>query len=232
MPTREELAEELTKAQLRQLAEKHDVDVSAASSKAELVEAVVSSDISDDQLAESFGGESLEEDEDDEDGEKAPSPSDSFDPMLVDPEAEAASRVEGTTSDAATRQEGETAADTPADSSAQAKSSDAGAEAYPFPTAGDVEVATVDPGSGEGEFAAPLEVEDWVTLGEHERVPDRLVGHTAVVLDAPKDPVEVADAGEQDITVRTRDEINATLTIPRDAIAEVHKGGRIYSNRG
>jgi hypothetical protein len=53
-----------------------------------------------------------------------------------------------------------------------------------------------------------------------------------VVLDAPKDPTEVKDVGDQQITVRTRDEVNATLTIPRSAVAEVHKGGRIPDRRG
>ena len=96
---------------------------------------------------------------------------------------------------------------------------------YPFPQGGDVDVASVDPGDGKGEFLAPLEVEDWVVLGDHELIPKRLVGRRAIVTDAPRYLVPTSKLSDTWITVRTRDEVNATLTIPLDAVTEIQKGG-------
>jgi hypothetical protein len=160
----------------------------------------------------------------------APVVAEQLDPALVDPEAAAAERVEGTTSDAATRAEGQPASETEPDASEGDKASDD--EDYAFPTGGDVEVATVEEGGGEGEEQRPLEVEDWVILGEHELVPPRLVGRRAAVLDAPREPWAEADKGDVWVTVRTRDEANALLTIPLTATSEILRGGLSTVHRG
>jgi hypothetical protein len=136
-----------------------------------------------------------------------------------------------TTSSAAARVEGVTAGETPPDPGEAPHSTD-GPE-YPFPTAGDVDVDTVPEAEvGAEEFTTPLTVEDWVVLGDHEAVPERFVGRRAVVLDAPTESVPVGEEGDQEITVRTRDEANATLTIPFAAVAEVQRHGVDHTVRG
>jgi hypothetical protein len=157
---------------------------------------------------------------------------DSLDPALVDPEKAAIERVEGRTSDAATRVEGTDMENVEPDLAEQEKPSDAGAEQYPFPPAGDVEVATVEAGDGGDEYMAPLEVEDWVILGEHELVPPRLEGRRAVVVNAPKFHVAWSEKDNVWITVKTRDEVNATLHIPLAAVKEIQKGGLAVTHRG
>lgn len=157
---------------------------------------------------------------------------DSLDPALTDPEGEARRRVEGRTSDASTRSQEIDISSVEPDLNDGPKQSDAGPELYPFPPQGDVEVLTVDPGNGKGEYFPNLEVEDWVVLGEHELVPDRLVGRRAVVLDAPRYLVPWDQKDNVWIQVRTRDEANATLHIPLAAVKEVQKGGLALDHRG
>lgn len=142
-----------------------------------------------------------------------------------------------TTSSAEARVEGTTAAETPADPSSGPHASDAGPEAYPFPTQGDVDVSTVDPGTGEGEFFVPPAIDDWVLLdGTADEVDDRYDGHRAVILavttDPPNEPVAWDDKDAVTLTVRTRDEANATLDIPFSAVKEVIKGGVSGTVRG
>jgi hypothetical protein len=160
-----------------------------------------------------------------------------YDPALDDQTEAVKERLEGRTSDPATRAEGTTASEVEPDTSDAAKATDAGPEAYPFPPAGDVDILLVEAGSGEGEYPPALNVDDWVVLdGSHDSVPDRLDGHLAIVVDAPSEPIPdsgrdpdhairtpVEDAA---ITVRTRDEADATLVIPFDAIKAVGRGGR------
>jgi hypothetical protein len=157
-----------------------------------------------------------------------------IDPALDDPEGTARQRVEGRTSDAANRTaDGPQIDDVPADINDGPKPSDGGPERYPFPQGGDVDVATVDPGSGKDEYFPNLEVEDWVILdGSHELVPDRLDGRRAVVLDAPRYLVPYDEKDNVWITVRTRDDVNATLQIPFAAVKEVQKGGLAVTHRG
>lgn len=157
---------------------------------------------------------------------------DALDPALRDPDKAAAERAEGRTSDAKTRAEGTQIDEVPADINVGVKPSDGGPEAYPFPQGGDVEVATVPQGSSEGEYLAPLEVEDAVILDEHELVPDRLVGRRAFVVDAPRHLIAEEDRESTWITVRTRDEVNATLSIPLSAVKEVQRGGKSPLVRG
>lgn len=151
---------------------------------------------------------------------------DALDPALVNPDEAARERAEGRTSDAATRDADIHIDEVLPDLSAGVKPSDGGPELYPFPQGGDVEVATVDPGNGEGEFLAPLEVEDAVILGEHELIPERLVGRRALVVDAPRHLIAVGDEENTWITVKTRDEVNATLSIPLSAVKEIQRGGK------
>lgn len=159
-----------------------------------------------------------------------------LDPALTDPEGVARERVEGRTSDPANRHEDTRIGDVLPDISEGPKPTDGGEEAYPFPPAGDVDIALVDPGNSSEEYDPPLNVDDWVILdGNHELVPDRLDGHMAFVLNAPSQTAPdvydhpnaaltpVPDAG---ITVRTRDEVNATLILPMEAFKAVGKGGR------
>jgi hypothetical protein len=79
-------------------------------------------------------------------------------------------------------------------------------------------------------------VDDWVVLdGDHELVPDSLDGHLAYIVDAPSVPVPGGTdfnhaartpAPGAAITVRTRDQYNATLTLPEEAFKAVGRGGR------
>jgi len=156
------------------------------------------------------------------------------DPALTDPTAGAIERSEGRTSDAANREAGVLQGDVPPDLNEGAKPSDAGPEAYPFPPGGDVEIATIPEGDSQGEFMAPLEAEDWVILdGSHEMVPDRLDGHYAVVIDAPRIMCNCDWAPRTHehmhptaaILVRTRDEANATFAVPFEAFKQVLRGG-------
>lgn len=158
-----------------------------------------------------------------------------LDPALADPEGTARQRVEGRTSDAANRDAGVTADEVPPDLNAGPKQSDAGPELYPFPPGGDVDVATVNASSSEDEKLQPLAADDWVVLdGTHELVPDRLDGHIAYVVDAPTILCNCDWAPrthehphpEAAITVRTRDEANATLYVPVEAFKFVGRGGR------
>lgn len=158
---------------------------------------------------------------------------DSLDPALVDPSKFAAERVQGTTSDASTRSADVVQADVPSDPSSGPKRSDAGPEEYPFPPQGDVDVATIDNKAHAGEYYPNLEVDDWVVLdGDHELVPDRLDGRRAIVLDAPRYLVPLEKKDDIWITVRTRDDVNATLHIPLAAVKEVQKGGLAMGVRG
>lgn len=167
----------------------------------------------------------------------APSPrktsKESLDPALTDPDKAARERVKGRTSDAANRKAGVTHAEVPPDLHAGVKPSDAGSEQYPFPPQGDVEVATVDPGSGKGEYMPALTDEDWVVLdGSSDLVPDRLDGRRAIVIDAPRYLIPVDKLDETWITVRTRDDVNATLHIPLSAVKEIQRGGKSPVVRG
>lgn len=149
----------------------------------------------------------------------------SADQALVDPEQAAKDRFPGTTSDASTRTEGTVASDVEPDPpSGEAKPTDD--ENYDFPPQGDVDNATREIVETEDEFVAPLSVEDWVVLdGTHESVPDALDGRRAVVLEAPRALVRTADRDDVQILVRTRDDYNATLSIPLAAVKEIQRRG-------
>lgn len=151
---------------------------------------------------------------------------------------EAAERVKGSTSDAATRSEDVTASEVPPDPTAMAKPSDGGPEAYPFPPQGDVDVATVTGKTkgktAEQEYLPPIPVGAWVRLGEHEDVPERFVGHLAYVTDSPTilcncdyaPKTHEHQAPDALLTVKTRDEADATLVLPVEAFAEWSLDGR------
>lgn len=156
----------------------------------------------------------------------------SLDPMLTRPEEVARERAEGRSTDAANRDAGVHVDEVPQALTEGPKQSDAGPELYPFPPGGDVEVATVNPDGGPDEYYPNLEVEDVVILGQHELVPERLEGRRAFILDAPRYLVPLSEKDDVWITVRTRDEVNATLYIPLAAVSEVLKGGRVPTVRG
>lgn len=159
--------------------------------------------------------------------------SDSLDPALTDPVGTAKARVQGRTSDAAQRQAGVIAGDVPPDLNEGPKPSDGGSALYPYPPGGDVDVATVPSGVNQGEYFPNLEVEDWVVLdASHSLVPDRLDGRRAYVVDAPRYLVPLSQKDDVWITVRTRDDVNATLSIPLAAVKEVQKGGVTPTVRG
>lgn len=180
----------------------------------------------------------------------ADTPQGSQDPALLDPVGNAIAGKEGRTSDPATRiaetavatdesgttSAGETHPDTvPPDISEGTKPSDAGADAYPFPVQGDVEVALVPREVYEGEKMEPIYEGDFVVLGVHELVPERLQGAQAAVLDAPTILCNCDWAPRTHehvhptagITVQTRDDVNARLTIPLAAISRILRGGRV-----
>lgn len=158
--------------------------------------------------------------------------SDGLDAALVNPEETAVARVEGRTSDAANRSaDGPHIDEVPADITDGPKPSDGGVERYPFPQGGDVDIATVSTDVQPGEYFPNLEIEDSVILLEHELVPDRLVGRRALVVDAPRYLVPMDKKDEVWITVKTRDEVNATLSLPLAAV-EVRKGAVDVTVRG
>lgn len=156
----------------------------------------------------------------------------SLDPALSDPVETAKARVEGRTSDASLRSvDGPHIDQVPADVTDGPKPSDGGAEVYPFPQGGDVDVATVPDGDQEGEYYPQLTIEDSVILLEHELVPERLVGRRAFIIEAPQFLVPISDKDKIWITVRTRDEANATLNIPLGAV-DVKRGATDPTVRG
>lgn len=158
--------------------------------------------------------------------------SEGLDPALVDPEKAAVDRVEGRTSDASLRAaDGPHIDDVPPDITDGPKPSDGGVERYPFPQGGDVDIATVPTDTQDGEYFPNLEIEDSVVLLEHDLVPERLVGRRALVIDAPRYLVPMDQKDDVWITVRTRDEVNATLSIPLAAV-EVRKGSVDVTVRG
>ena len=150
-----------------------------------------------------------------------------LDPMIVDPAAEQQEKFEGTTSDASTHVEGTSAADVPPDPNTNPdKATDA--ENYDFPPAGDVDISTVDPGGGEGEVMPKPTLEDWVVLdGTNDAVPDALDGRRAVILAILPDQefYTPEEWDEVSLTVRTRDDYGATLSIPTDAVKQLQRGG-------
>jgi len=130
-------------------------------------------------------------------------------------------RLDGTTSDPATRDADVTAAEVPADPTAAVHQSDAGEEGYPFPPQGDVDRSLLSDKKRKGESPGPIEIEDWVKLADTDDVDDGLVGHIAAVLEKRED-----DDGTETFRVRTRDEHNAELWVGRDSFEEVDRGGR------
>lgn len=156
----------------------------------------------------------------------------SLDPALMKPDEAIKARVEGRTSDASLRSvDGPHIDEVPPDLNDGPKPSDGGPVAYPFPQGGDVDVATVPNGDQAGEYLPNLTIEDTVILLEHDLVPERLVGRRALVVDAPRYLIPVDKQDEVWITVRTRDEVNATLSLPLAAV-EVHRGNVDPTVRG
>jgi hypothetical protein len=154
------------------------------------------------------------------------------DPALVDPEKAAVARVEGRTSDASLRAaDGPHIDEVPPDITDGPKPSDGGVERYPFPQGGDVDIATISTDAQDGEYFPNLEIEDSVILLEHDLVPERLVGRRALIVDAPRYLVPMDRKDDVWITVRTRDEANATLSIPLAAV-EIRKGAVDTTVRG
>ena len=152
------------------------------------------------------------------------------DPMLDDPASVVTERLEGTTSNAASRVEGTTYDDVQPDPDNNPdKASDA--EDYSFPPGGDVDVLTVDAGSGEGEFFTPPTIEDWVVLdGDADEVPDALDGARAAVLgytlpDDMEEPIPWEDRDSVILQVKTRDQYNALLSIPFSAVRRLEVRG-------
>jgi hypothetical protein len=159
-------------------------------------------------------------------------------PASLDDEAVAeqvANRVEGRTSDAKTRSAEFRVGDTPPDKpDGDAKSTDAGNDLYPFPVQGDVDIATIPRKDHDGEFTSPIPLGAWVQLGEHPLVPERLVGRIAYVTSSPTilcncnyaPRTHEHQAPDASITVQTRDEVGATLSLPREAFLRISVDGR------
>lgn len=148
-----------------------------------------------------------------------------LDPMLVDPAGVQKAALAGSTSDPSTHVEGYAIADVTADpSTATDKASDA--EDYAFPQGGDFDVALLEPVEAEGELFVPPSIEDWVVLdGESEAVPDILGGRRAAIITVDPEPVPLADKDSVELTVRTRDDTNATLHITMADVLQVQRRG-------
>jgi hypothetical protein len=147
---------------------------------------------------------------------------------LTEEELEVArERVEGRTSDAASRTEDQRAADVPADRFVSVKASDAGPDQYPFPPQGDVDIATVPVEEHDGEVIPPIPVGAWVRLGSSDNVPERFWGHLAAVVESPTFLTNgdlaprTYETQPDDVTivVKTRDEADALLRIEKGDIA-------------
>lgn len=141
------------------------------------------------------------------DADKSGATSDSIDPALADPVETAKAAHEGQSTDAAARVAGDVEGQ------------------------GDVEIATIPATSGADEYWPALTLEDTVVLGEHELVAERLVGRRAFIIDAPRYLVPIGSEDRVWITVRTRDEVNATLRIPLSAVT-IERGGKSPTVRG
>lgn len=230
----------MTRQELDELAEENHLDPADYSNKADLIEAltpIVDGSETDEEKRERLEArrdqltQSSEEDEEDSESEAASKPGNikerPGDPMMDDPDAVQQERFDGTTSDAATRKEGVVAGDVPPDPNSDPnKPSDA--ENYDFPPAGDVDIATVDEGSGEGEVLVAPTIEDWVVLdGSNESVPEALDGRRAFIIniDPVQDYYTPEEWEELKLTVRTRDDYSATLYVGTDAIKEIHRRG-------
>lgn len=81
------------------------------------------------------------------------------------------------------------------------------------------------------EMFPPVSLSDSVVLKEHELVPSHLVGHRALVINAPQDLVPMSQKDKTVITVRTRDQHNALLSIPLEAV-ELIRGRVNHMFRG
>jgi hypothetical protein len=92
-------------------------------------------------------------------------------------------------------------------------------------TSPDVDIATVPEGTGEGEYLAPISSEDWVQLTGDDRIPARVRGKRAVIVMAPRVMIPVGQTADVWLTVRVRDETNALITVPLDAVV-LDRGGR------
>lgn len=147
-----------------------------------------------------------------------------LDPMLVDPDAQQRAAFEGTSNDPATHVEGVAIEDVKLAPAQGDFPSDA--EDYPFPQGGDVDDALRERVEAEGEVFVPPNIEDWVVLdGESEAVPDLLGGRRAVIINVDPEPVPWAEKDDVELTVRTRDDTNATLYITMADVLEVQKRG-------
>jgi hypothetical protein len=87
------------------------------------------------------------------------------------------------------------------------------------------DVVDVDPGTGEGEYLAPITVEDWVLLGHGDLIPFRVRGKYAAVLSAPRIMIPIGQEDKIWLTVRVRDETNAMITVPLSEVT-LDRGGR------
>lgn len=133
------------------------------------------------------------------------------------------------TSDAAAHVEGVTAGEVEPDTGDGPHSSDAAA--YPFPTAGDVDVATIPEGRATGdEWQEPLTGGNvWVKLGTTDNVPEENHGAIATVVDSATyetDDGTLAWDESEPITVKVRDASSATLQVDADDIIEISRDGR------
>lgn len=206
--------------QLDELAERRGLDPNEYGNKDDLVQALLDSGNGDLDVDDTSSG-------------KSPGSIPSHDLMMTDPEQAQQERFPGTTSDAATREEGTVARDVPPDPNDDPdKPSDD--PDYDFPPQGDVDVATVDAGSGEGERLTKPTLEDWVVLdGSHEQVPDVLDGRRAAIINVhPENAWDERDLLKEEyepedvsLTVRTRDDYGATLYLPLDAIKDIQRRG-------
>jgi hypothetical protein len=230
MATKKELLDEFTEAGLRELAVKHNVELQGESEE-DIREEVANSAITKAEI-ETYSAKVDRQ----EGAAPASDGTAGQDPMLAnDVDEQVAEAAKGTSTDAASRVAGTTVdevdqapnyGDKPTD-----ETDEEGNSTYDFPPQGDVEVLTVEETESEGELIAPLEVEDAVILGEHELVPDRLVGRRAHVIEAPRGMTNPDKLDETWVTVKTRDEVNAQLVLPMSAFKEIQKGGLAVQNR-
>lgn len=228
MATKKELLDEFTEEGLRELAVKHNVKLQGESED-EIREEMVNSAVTKAEI------ETYSAQVDRQEGAAPAEDGSSTDPALsADVDEQVAEAAKGTSTDAASRAEGTSVEDVEQAPNYGDKPSDE--EGYNFPPQGDVEVLTIEEQAtieeSAGHLLAPLEVEDWVVLGEHELVPDRLVGRRAVVLEAPRGMTPVENLDDVWVKVRTRDEVNATLVIPIAATTAIQRGGTDPTMRG
>jgi len=219
--TRADMIASLSDEQLDDLAAQEGLDLPADATRQDFIDAVTADSSITKATIEEARGVTDQADTAADTTTEEPAAQGSLDPALNDPVGTAQAAAEGTSIDAATHVEGFEGEVAPGPSS--------GAQASEGATvvSGDFDQATAEVIESDTEWFPGINADDWVVLdGASERVPDALDGARAVVLNAPTEAVLYGERGTVELTVRTRDQYNATLSILGEDVKQVLKGSQ------